>query len=93
MSGIKWAENQDIEPANAGRRQSEPLAPMIRQLRLRPGVWAALDRYPMARAQSARSRGSQISKRHPGIEYAVLPEADVAVLYLRAAVETGGESS
>lgn len=89
---VKWTD-QDIKPAGGSNRppQSDPLAPTIYQLRQRPGVWAELNRYPIARLQSARSRGSQIKKRHPGIEYAVLPEADTAVLYLRAAVETGDE--
>lgn len=71
----------DIKPAGTIRR--DPLAPVLAELAENPGRWAELDRYPMERMNSARSRGSQIKRRYPGTEYAVLPEGDVAVLYLR----------
>jgi hypothetical protein len=71
----------DIEPAGEVRR--EPLAPILAELADNPGRWGELDRYPSDRIASARSRGSQIKKRYPGTEYAVVPEGDVVVLYLR----------
>jgi hypothetical protein len=74
----------DIKPAGTIRR--DPLAPVLAELAERPGEWAEIDHYPIDRIQSARSRGSQIKKRHPGIEYAVVPQADTAVLYLRRVV-------
>lgn len=83
---MKWVE-LDILPAgragDAAWAPRDPLAPVLRELAEHPGRWAELHRYPIDRVQSARSRGANIKKRHPGIEYAVLSAGSEAVLYLR----------
>lgn len=84
-STVKWVE-LDIVPAGRGNTEHaprDPLAPILAELAKHPGRWAELDRYPMDRLQSARSRGANIKKRYPGIEYAVIPEGASAGLYLR----------
>lgn len=85
MSDVKWVE-LDILPAGNQAGESaprDPLAPLLRELAEHPGRWAELDRYPVARVQSARSRGANIKRRYPGVEYAVVPAGSEAVLYLR----------
>jgi hypothetical protein len=77
---VKWTD-VIIEPAQP--KDVVSLVPILVELRLNPGRWAELDRYPLDRIQSARSRGANIKKRNPGIEYAVLAEDSDAVLYLR----------
>lgn len=76
---MKWT-TQELEPANGKR---EALAPILASLREQPGRWAELDRYPLDRIASARSRGCQIMRRH-AVEYAVETSGSEAVLYLRA---------
>lgn len=60
------------------------LGPVLAELRARPGQWAEITRYAPIQRPSAASRGGQIARRYPDIEYAVRAQADEVVLYLRA---------
>jgi hypothetical protein len=75
---IEFTEEQ-FEPTrgqNAGNR-------VVDALRERPGTWAAVEHYPLARVQSARSRGCNAMKRHPGVQYHVKVTETEAILYMR----------
>lgn len=77
----------DITPAgrrpHVARSQRGDVIRMVADLSARPGVWAEVDRYPLDRIASARSRASQTVRRYPGLEYAVERERDEAVVYFR----------
>lgn len=77
----------DITPANVRPNRADTkrgdVIRMVADLSARPGVWAEVDRYPLDRIASARSRASQTVRRYPGLEYAVERQRDAAVLYFR----------
>ena len=80
---MKWAEDQEI--TSASRRPMPDLRKLVETLAEHPGRWAELDYYPIARIQSARSRGSQIVRRYPILEYGVHRDdvVGIATLHIR----------
>jgi hypothetical protein len=77
-----------ITPANV--RPQLDVRRLVDTLCEQPGRWAEVERYPLSRIQSARSRGSQTVKRYPILEYAVRTEGSAAVLYFRVPTDTEG---
>jgi hypothetical protein len=65
-------------------RAKKQRARYLDELRSAPGQWAEIARYPKARRASASSRGHQITRRNPDIEYTTRVVGDEAVLYMRA---------
>jgi hypothetical protein len=56
---------------------------LVADLATRPGEWAEVYRYPLARIRSAYSRGSETCARYPVLEYVVTREEAEAVLRFR----------
>lgn len=78
----------DAEITPAGRRpradtKRGDVTRMVAELSARPGEWAEVDRYPLDRIASARSRASQTVRRYPGLQYAVERLDGEAVVFFR----------
>lgn len=58
-------------------------AAYLEELRRHPGKWALIARFPNGGSVTARSRGQQVKRRNPDIEYAVRTVDDEIALYMR----------
>lgn len=81
---VKWT-NKKIRPADTGPRGT--MQTVVDELQQQPGRWAEIERYSLDRKASARSRGSNATKRYKtdqgAVEYAVERDGQEFVLYMR----------